>query len=160
MASSSLIAQLHQIQSAHTSQTYIQTCLAQVIMAQSVFVFTAFVSWRQMWKTTPRVDHESQGGLSIRKQLNSQILTSHFHKNVKATTDLAPKLQLPRWCYIEPEVVIWERNGVVEAPNLRRFFLSDCKKKLGNLHNFLIERLPQFDFICLSWLVGRGLGEK
>ena len=47
------------------------------------------------------------------------VLTSHFHKEVRATIGLVPTSQLPGWCYIENERTILERNGLIETPTLR-----------------------------------------
>ena len=60
-------------------------------------------------------DKSHQGGLSMVKI----VLTSHFHKKVRATIGLVPTSQLPWWCYIEIERTIWERNGLIETPTLR-----------------------------------------
>ena len=46
------------------------------------------------------------------------VLTSHFHKKVKATIGLVPTSQLLWWCYIENEQTILERNGLIETPTL------------------------------------------
>ena len=47
------------------------------------------------------------------------VLTSHFHKKVRATIGLVPTLQPPSWCYMENERTIWERNRLIETSTLR-----------------------------------------
>ena len=37
------------------------------------------------------------------------VLTSHFHKKVRATIGFVPTSQLPWWCYRENERTIWEQ---------------------------------------------------
>ena len=60
------------------------------------------------------IEHSLQGGLSMVKI----VLTSHFHREVRATIGLVPTSQLPWWCYIENERTIWERSSLTETPRL------------------------------------------
>ena len=57
------------------------------------------------------------------------VLTSHFHKKVRATIGLVPTSQLPWWCYIENERTIWERNGLIETPTLRGIIAKWLREK-------------------------------
>ena len=71
------------------------------------------------------------------------VLTSYFHKKVRATRGLVPTSQLSWWCYIQFERTIWEQNGLIETQLLEDFLQSNCKKRPENPGSLLIERPPR-----------------
>ena len=97
------------------SATDNKMCLTHVIVfdeAKSVFI--------TLWATF--YSKKSPPGRSVNYKFVQFILTSHFHKKVRATRGLVPTSQLLWWCFIQFERTIWERNDLIETPNLQGFF--------------------------------------
>ena len=83
-----------------------------------------------VWNTHSISQLPSRGVFQL--EMVKIVLTSHFHKKVRAIIGLVPTSQLPWWCYIENERTIWERNGLIETPTLRGIIAKSLREKAWN----------------------------
>ena len=74
------------------------------------------------------------------------VLTSHFHKKVRATIGLVPTSQLPWWWAIKKLSEKFENiMAQLKHQICQDFLQSDCETRPKIPRNFLIERPPWFD---------------
>ena len=99
---------------------------------------TFIINWLKLTMNLTVMQSENLKSVTI-------ILTSNFHRKVRATIGLAPKSQLPWWCYIKLERTTWERNGLVETPTLQGIFAKSMREKAWKSSQHSDWKTPQIN---------------